>query len=160
MNRKAQRRIAWATRRVARIFGVVVEQWNVKSSAWRLVSLDNTPRLRRRCDITSISNSFICFLHLDLLFSPLNESDTFALKGAETLVDSWGRVRDQLRSLPKRWPNAQQRYISLLLSIYRRDTDMRKASIYGKCIMVDYNAVHKDKCLAEFLQLKNCYLVR
>lgn len=25
--------------------------------------------------------------------------------------------------------------------------------------MVDYNAVHKDKCLTEFLRLKDCYLV-
>lgn len=25
--------------------------------------------------------------------------------------------------------------------------------------MVDYNAVYKDKCLMEFLRLKDCYLV-
>lgn len=31
--------------------------------------------------------------------------------------------------------------------------------MYGKCIVVDYNAVHKDKCINEFLKLKNCYLV-
>ena len=33
-------------------------------------------------------------------------------------------------------------------------------SVYGKCIVVDYNAVHKDKCLTEFLRLKDCYIVR
>lgn len=26
--------------------------------------------------------------------------------------------------------------------------------------MADYNSVHKDKCLTEFLMLKNCYIVR
>ncbi|KAH8601375.1 hypothetical protein B0O99DRAFT_563395 [Bisporella sp. PMI_857] len=31
-------------------------------------------------------------------------------------------------------------------------------SVYGQCIMADYNAVYKDKCLTEFLRLKNCYL--
>jgi len=31
-------------------------------------------------------------------------------------------------------------------------------SVYGKCIVADYNAVHKDKCLKEFLKLKECYL--
>lgn len=35
-----------------------------------------------------------------------------------------------------------------------------QSSAYGKCIVADYNAVHKDKCLAEFLRLKNCYIVR
>lgn len=30
---------------------------------------------------------------------------------------------------------------------------------YGKCIMADYNNVYKDKCLTEFLVLKECYLV-
>ncbi|KAF6835861.1 hypothetical protein CMUS01_05608 [Colletotrichum musicola] len=34
-----------------------------------------------------------------------------------------------------------------------------EASIYGKCIVADYNSVHKDKCLKEFLKLKDCYLV-
>jgi len=33
-----------------------------------------------------------------------------------------------------------------------------EASAYGKCIVADYNAVHKDKCLAEFQVLKDCYL--
>ena len=31
--------------------------------------------------------------------------------------------------------------------------------VYGKCIMADYNNVYKDKCLTEFLKLKECYLV-
>lgn len=34
-----------------------------------------------------------------------------------------------------------------------------QASVYGKCIVADYNAVHKDKCAAEFMKLKDCYLV-
>ncbi|TVY17392.1 hypothetical protein LARI1_G005204 [Lachnellula arida] len=33
-----------------------------------------------------------------------------------------------------------------------------ESSAYGKCIVVDYNSVHKDKCLTEFLRLKNCYV--
>ncbi|OCK81193.1 hypothetical protein K432DRAFT_404037 [Lepidopterella palustris CBS 459.81] len=33
-----------------------------------------------------------------------------------------------------------------------------EGSVYGKCIVADYNNVHKDKCLAEFLRLKECYL--
>lgn len=32
--------------------------------------------------------------------------------------------------------------------------------MYGKCIVADYNSVHKDKCLDDFLRLKNCYMVR
>ncbi|KAK1639608.1 hypothetical protein BDP81DRAFT_180328 [Colletotrichum phormii] len=34
-----------------------------------------------------------------------------------------------------------------------------ETSMYGKCILADYNSVHKDKCLKEFLRLKDCYLV-
>lgn len=34
-----------------------------------------------------------------------------------------------------------------------------QASAYGKCIVADYNSVNKDKCVVEFLRLKNCYLV-
>jgi len=33
-----------------------------------------------------------------------------------------------------------------------------ESSIYGKCIVADYNNVYKDKCLTEFLRLKECYL--
>ncbi|KAI1097570.1 hypothetical protein F4804DRAFT_327270 [Jackrogersella minutella] len=33
-----------------------------------------------------------------------------------------------------------------------------EASVYGKCIVVDYNSVHKDKCVTEFLRLKDCFL--
>ncbi|CAM1509250.1 Fc.00g029890.m01.CDS01 [Cosmosporella sp. VM-42] len=33
-----------------------------------------------------------------------------------------------------------------------------EASIYGKCIVADYNAVHKDMCVKEFMKLKDCYL--
>ncbi|KAH8773475.1 hypothetical protein F5883DRAFT_413655 [Diaporthe sp. PMI_573] len=31
--------------------------------------------------------------------------------------------------------------------------------IYGRCIVADYNSVYKDKCAAEFMKLKDCYLV-
>lgn len=34
-----------------------------------------------------------------------------------------------------------------------------QASVYGKCVVADYNSVHKDKCAKEFLKLKDCYLV-
>ena len=39
-------------------------------------------------------------------------------------------------------------------------TNISQASVYGKCIVADYNSVHKDKCLTEFLRLKDCYMVR
>lgn len=39
-------------------------------------------------------------------------------------------------------------------------TILQQAAVYGKCIVVDYNSVHKDKCAAEFLKLKDCYIVR
>lgn len=43
---------------------------------------------------------------------------------------------------------------------YRSDcTDICQASVYGKCIAADYNGVYKDKCLTEFLKLKDCYTV-
>ena len=34
-----------------------------------------------------------------------------------------------------------------------------KVSAYGKCVVADYNSVHKDMCVQEFMRLKNCYLV-
>ena len=39
------------------------------------------------------------------------------------------------------------------------DLTPKKAAVYGQCIVADYNAVHKDKCAAEFARLKDCYLV-
>jgi len=33
-----------------------------------------------------------------------------------------------------------------------------EASVYGKCILADYNSVHKDQCVQEFMRLKECYL--
>ncbi|KAF2137966.1 uncharacterized protein K452DRAFT_301354 [Aplosporella prunicola CBS 121167] len=33
-----------------------------------------------------------------------------------------------------------------------------ESAVYGKCILADYNNVHKDMCLQEFLRLKDCYL--
>ncbi|KAJ5770953.1 uncharacterized protein N7511_003004 [Penicillium nucicola] len=34
-----------------------------------------------------------------------------------------------------------------------------EVAAYGKCVVTDYNSVHKDMCAKEFLRLKNCYLV-
>ncbi|KAK0625989.1 hypothetical protein B0T14DRAFT_561941 [Immersiella caudata] len=34
-----------------------------------------------------------------------------------------------------------------------------EAAVYGKCIVEDYNSVHKDKCVKEFMKLKDCFLV-
>ncbi|KAF0316635.1 hypothetical protein GQ607_016107 [Colletotrichum asianum] len=34
-----------------------------------------------------------------------------------------------------------------------------ETTLYGKCIVADYNSVHKDKCVKEFLRLKDCYIV-
>ena len=39
-------------------------------------------------------------------------------------------------------------------------TDLGQAAAYGKCIVGDYTAVHKDMCAKEFMRLKDCYLVR
>ncbi|KAH8677732.1 hypothetical protein BX600DRAFT_506745 [Xylariales sp. PMI_506] len=33
-----------------------------------------------------------------------------------------------------------------------------ESAAYGKCIVADYNSVHKDKCAHEFMRLKDCYL--
>ncbi|KAA8651744.1 uncharacterized protein ATNIH1004_000640 [Aspergillus tanneri] len=33
-----------------------------------------------------------------------------------------------------------------------------EAAAYGKCIVGDYNAVHKDMCVKEFMKLKDCFL--
>ncbi|PNY29722.1 Uncharacterized protein TCAP_00363, partial [Tolypocladium capitatum] len=33
-----------------------------------------------------------------------------------------------------------------------------EAAVYGKCIVADYNAVETDKCVKEFMRLKDCYL--
>lgn len=34
-----------------------------------------------------------------------------------------------------------------------------EASTYGKCIAADYHNVQKDKCIKEFMKLKDCYVV-
>ncbi len=36
---------------------------------------------------------------------------------------------------------------------------VKQGAAYGNCIVVDYHNVYKDKCLTEFLRLKECYLV-
>jgi hypothetical protein len=33
-----------------------------------------------------------------------------------------------------------------------------EAAVYGKCIVADYNAVHQDKCVKEFMRLKDCVM--
>ncbi|KAF2249200.1 hypothetical protein BU26DRAFT_564861 [Trematosphaeria pertusa] len=33
-----------------------------------------------------------------------------------------------------------------------------KGAAYGKCIVADYNNVSKDKCVTEFLKLKQCFM--
>ena len=37
--------------------------------------------------------------------------------------------------------------------------ELQQATVYGKCIAADYNGVYKDKCLTEFMKLKDCYTV-
>lgn len=34
-----------------------------------------------------------------------------------------------------------------------------QATTYGKCILVDYNSVHQDMCVKEFMRLKDCVAV-
>jgi len=41
----------------------------------------------------------------------------------------------------------------------KADVVVAQASAYGKCVFRDYNNVFKDKCLAEFLRLKECVVV-
>ncbi|KAJ0424836.1 hypothetical protein BJX62DRAFT_200610 [Aspergillus germanicus] len=33
-----------------------------------------------------------------------------------------------------------------------------EAAAYGKCIVADYQGVHKDMCAKEFMKLKDCFL--
>ncbi|KAK4662537.1 hypothetical protein QC763_604315 [Podospora pseudopauciseta] len=33
-----------------------------------------------------------------------------------------------------------------------------EATVYGQCVVADYNSVHKNQCAREFMALKNCYL--
>lgn len=43
--------------------------------------------------------------------------------------------------------------------LYCRCLISPQAATYGKCIVADYNAVHKDMCAKEFMKLKDCFLV-
>lgn len=36
---------------------------------------------------------------------------------------------------------------------------MLQSSAYGQCILQDYQNITKDKCVEEFMRLKDCYLV-
>jgi hypothetical protein len=48
-----------------------------------------------------------------------------------------------------------------LLLLPHAVTDLSfQSTLYGKCIFADYNNVHKGMCSAEFMKLKECYLVR
>ncbi|OQE15414.1 hypothetical protein PENSTE_c028G05328 [Penicillium steckii] len=33
-----------------------------------------------------------------------------------------------------------------------------QAAAYGKCVVADYNSVHKDMCAKEFMKLKDCVM--
>ncbi|KAF2861557.1 hypothetical protein K470DRAFT_205338, partial [Piedraia hortae CBS 480.64] len=35
-----------------------------------------------------------------------------------------------------------------------------EGAVYGKCILTNYQNVHKNMCAKEFAALKECYLVR
>lgn len=45
------------------------------------------------------------------------------------------------------------------VAVLQRIKHKVQAAVYGKCVVADYNHVHKDKCAQEFLKLKDCYLV-
>ncbi|RPB14987.1 hypothetical protein P167DRAFT_533571 [Morchella conica CCBAS932] len=34
-----------------------------------------------------------------------------------------------------------------------------EAAAYGRCVIEDYNDVHRDKCAKAFMALKNCVVV-
>lgn len=66
------------------------------------------------------------------------------------------RHRDSRTSRLTRMPKPVRPVVRLAEAAARCAAE---ASVYGKCIVADYNHVHKDKCLAEFMKLKDCYLV-
>ncbi|OKP06417.1 hypothetical protein PENSUB_6407 [Penicillium subrubescens] len=33
-----------------------------------------------------------------------------------------------------------------------------EAAAYGKCVLADYDSVHKDMCVKEFMRLKDCFV--
>ncbi|KAF2744881.1 hypothetical protein M011DRAFT_407876 [Sporormia fimetaria CBS 119925] len=35
----------------------------------------------------------------------------------------------------------------------------KEGTAYGKCILADYNNVHLEKCGAEFMKLRECFMV-
>lgn len=37
--------------------------------------------------------------------------------------------------------------------------EVPQSSVFGRCIAQDFNGIYKDKCLTEFLKLKDCYTV-
>ncbi|OBR03712.1 hypothetical protein CH63R_12839 [Colletotrichum higginsianum IMI 349063] len=61
------------------------------------------------------------------------------------------------RSSLRQSANARSRSVSpsMVLVIRRRQNTDHCIDL---CIVADYNAVHKDKCVKEFLRLKDCYL--
>lgn len=44
--------------------------------------------------------------------------------------------------------------------MYLDSLTLTQSAEYGKCIVADYNNVYKDKCMTEFMRLKDCYVVR
>lgn len=86
--------------------------------------------------------------------TPFNQLSNSGCLGGQGLWQKWQRP----------WRNALPRLFFLFLTGYievekRQLLSFNQASTYGKCIVADYNAVYKDKCLTEFLRLKDCYLV-
>ncbi|EFW20716.1 uncharacterized protein CIMG_11114 [Coccidioides immitis RS] len=47
--------------------------------------------------------------------------------------------------------------LSLVSEVQRINFDP-KATVYGKCVLADYNSITKDMCKKEFIKLKDCYL--
>lgn len=52
-------------------------------------------------------------------------------------------------------PSAGRRPIEKFARVAGQCT--QEASVYGKCILNDYNHITKDKCLTEFLKMKQCF---
>ncbi|KAL4869747.1 hypothetical protein BDV12DRAFT_71872 [Aspergillus spectabilis] len=68
------------------------------------------------------------------------------------------------RSLPKPLPSVLWRYVRPLFvlagcPVVGSECGLQAAA-YGKCIVADYQGVHKDMCAKEFMKLKDCFLVR
>lgn len=57
-------------------------------------------------------------------------------------------------------PPAQAKPTRPILTLARAASACRaEASLYGKCIVKDYNDIYQGKCAREFAVLRECYLV-